>query len=32
MGMTHMRFADAHVVEEWSMFDQVAVVTQAYHA
>lgn len=32
MGMTHMRFAGAHVVEEWTMFDEVAVLTQAYRA
>ena len=30
MGMTHLRFAGPVVVEEWTMFDEVAVVAQAY--
>ena len=32
MGMTHLRFAGALVVEEWTMFDEVAVLIQAYRA
>ncbi len=32
MGMTHMRFAGPVVVEEWTMFDEVAVIAQAYRA
>ncbi len=32
MGMTHMRFAGPVVVEEWTMFDEVAVLAQAYRA
>jgi SnoaL-like polyketide cyclase len=30
MGMTHLRFAGPVVVEEWTIFDEVAVLTQAY--
>lgn len=30
MGMTHMRFAGPLVVEEWTIFDEVAVLIQAY--
>ena len=30
MGMTHLRFAGSVVVEEWTMFDEVAVLAQAY--
>jgi predicted ester cyclase len=29
-GMTHLRFAGAQLVEEWTIFDEVAVLTQAY--
>lgn len=32
MGMSHMRFAGPLVVEEWTMFDEVAVVAQAYRS
>ena len=32
MGMTHLRFAGPVIVEEWTMFDEVAVLTQAYRA
>ena len=30
MGMTHLRFAGPLVVEEWTIFDEVAVLAQAY--
>jgi SnoaL-like polyketide cyclase len=30
MGMTHLRFNGPVVVEEWTMFDEVAIVTQAF--
>ena len=30
MGMSHMRFAGAVIVEEWTIFDEVAVLIQAY--
>ena len=30
MGMSHMRFDGAFVVEEWTIFDEVAVLAQAY--
>ena len=30
MGMSHMRFQGAYVVEEWTIFDEVAVLAQAY--
>jgi predicted ester cyclase len=30
MGMTHLRFMGPVVVEEWTMFDEVAVLAQAY--
>ena len=30
MGMSHMRFAGPVVVEEWTMFDEVAVIAQTY--
>ena len=30
MGMSHLRFAGPVVVEEWTMFDEVAVIAQAY--
>ena len=32
MGMTHLRFAGPVIVEEWTMFDEVAVLAQAYRA
>ena len=30
MGMTHLRFSGAVIVEEWTMFDEVAVIAHAY--
>ena len=30
MGMTHLRFVGALVVEEWTIFDEIAVIAQAY--
>ena len=30
IGMSHMRFGDGHVVEEWTVFDEVGVLAQAY--
>lgn len=30
MGMSHLRFAGPSIVEEWTMFDEVAVIAQAY--
>lgn len=30
MGMTHMRFKERLIVEEWTIFDEVAVIAQAY--
>jgi predicted ester cyclase len=32
MGMSHLRFAGAFIVEEWTMFDEVAVIAQAYRS
>ena len=32
MGMSHLRFAGPVVVEEWTMFDEVAVLAQAYRS
>jgi SnoaL-like polyketide cyclase len=32
MGMSHFRFAGLFVVEEWTIFDEVAVLAQAYRA
>jgi len=32
MGMSHMRFAGPVVVEEWTIFDEVAIIAQAYCA
>ena len=32
MGMSHMRFAGPVVVEEWTIFDEVATIAQAYRA
>ena len=32
MGMSHMRFGNGHVVEEWTVFDEVGVLAQAYRA
>lgn len=32
MGMTHMRFSGPLIVEEWTIFDEVAVLAQAYRA
>lgn len=30
MGMTHMRFTGAKIAEEWTLFDEVGVLAQAY--
>lgn len=30
IGMSHMRFDDDYVVEEWTVFDEVGVLAQAY--
>jgi len=30
MGMSHLRFRGPVIVEEWTMFDEVAVLAQAY--
>ena len=30
MGMSHLRFSGIYVVEEWTVFDEVAVIAQAY--
>lgn len=30
MGISHMRFVNSHIVEEWMIFDEVGVLTQAY--
>lgn len=30
MGMSHMRFAGPVIIEEWTIFDEVAVLIQAY--
>ena len=30
MGMSHMRFGGGYVVEEWTVFDELAVLAQAY--
>jgi len=32
MGMSHLRFGGGHVVEEWTVFDEVGVLAQAYRA
>jgi predicted ester cyclase len=32
MGMSHFRFAGPQIVEEWTLFDEVAVLAQAYRA
>lgn len=32
MGISHLRLAGAHVVEEWMVFDEVGVLVQAYRA
>ena len=32
MGMSHMRFSGPRIVEEWTIFDEVAVLIQAYRA
>ncbi len=29
-GSTHLRFGDGHVVEEWTVFDELAALVQAY--
>ena len=30
MGISHLRFAGGHIVEEWMVFDELGVLTQAY--
>jgi predicted ester cyclase len=30
MGMSHMRFAGLFIVEEWTVFDEIAILIQAY--
>ena len=30
MGMSHLRFAGGHIVEEWMLFDEVGVLASAY--
>lgn len=32
LGMSHLRFGAGHVVEEWTVFDEVGVLAQAYRA
>lgn len=32
IGMSHYRFGDGGIVEEWTVFDEVAVLTQAFRA
>lgn len=32
MGASHMRFGGGHIVEEWTVFDEVGVLAQAYRA
>ena len=32
IGMSHFRFGGVSIVEEWTVFDEVAVLTQAYRA
>ena len=32
MGASHMRFGDGYVVEEWTVFDEIAVLAQAYRS
>ena len=32
MGISHMRFAGDRIVEEWMIFDELGVLTQAYRA
>lgn len=32
MGMSHLRFAGPLVVEEWTIFDEVAILVQAYRS
>jgi hypothetical protein len=32
MGMSHMRFAMGYVVEEWTLFDEIGILAQAYRA
>ena len=29
-GSSHFRFGDGHVVEEWTVFDELDALTQAY--
>ena len=32
MGSSHFRFGDGLIVEEWTVFDELAVIAQAYRA
>ena len=32
MGISHMRFEQQKIVEEWTLFDEIAVLVQAYRA
>lgn len=32
IGMSHFRFAGSWIVEEWTVFDEVAALVQAYRA
>jgi hypothetical protein len=32
MGSSHLRFGDGAIVEEWTVFDELAVIAQAYRA
>ena len=32
MGMSHLRFGGGSVVEEWTVFDEVGVLAQAYRS
>lgn len=32
MGASHMRFGNGYVVEEWTVFDEIAVLAQAYRS
>lgn len=32
MGGSHFRFGEGHIVEEWTVFDELAVIAQAYRA
>ena len=32
MGASHMRFGNGYIVEEWTVFDEIAVLAQAYRS